>query len=206
MEHAPPRTHTDLARPDSALTGLAKLGLVLRHHAWQRRQESGLTPTQAQILALLAARGPERVGAIARSLGVTQPTVSDAVSALQRKGLVQRRRDTSDARAVTIGLTRRGRQLAAESAEWPDALLAAVDALSPGDHAALLRGLSGVIRELQERGEIPIARMCVTCRFFRPNVHDDPELPHHCAFADAPFGDRALRLDCADHEPKEAAA
>jgi hypothetical protein len=58
-----------------------------------------------------------------------------------------------------------------------------------------------MIRTLQERGEIPVSRMCVTCRFFRPNVHAHPEPPHHCAFVDAPFGDRELRLDCADHEP-----
>jgi hypothetical protein len=48
--------------------------------------------------------------------------------------------------------------------------------------------------------------MCVTCRYFRPHVHSDPERPHHCAFVDAPFGDRALRLDCRDHEAKEEAA
>jgi hypothetical protein len=41
--------------------------------------------------------------------------------------------------------------------------------------------------------------MCATCVFFRPDVHDDPERPHHCAFVDAPFGDRQLRLDCDDY-------
>ncbi|MER3418788.1 MAG: MarR family transcriptional regulator, partial [Chloroflexota bacterium] len=25
--------------------------------------------------------------------------------------------------------------------------------------------------------------------------------PHHCAFVDAPFGDRSIRLDCPDHAP-----
>lgn len=203
-QHAP--LHTDLARPDSALTGLAKLGLVLRHHAWQRRGRSGLTPTQAGILSLLATRGPARVGAVARDLGVTQPTASDAVAALERKGLAERQQDPFDARATTVAATAAGRALAAETAEWPDALLGAVGALSPDDHGALLRGLSALIRELQERAEIPVQRMCVTCLHFRPNVHRDPVRPHHCAFVDAPFGDPALRLDCSDHDPKEAAA
>jgi len=58
-----------------------------------------------------------------------------------------------------------------------------------------------MIAALQEQGRIPVARMCPTCRFFRPNVHDDPERPHHCAFVDAPFGDRSVRIDCPDHEP-----
>lgn len=203
-QHTPPPV--ELVRPDSALTGLAKLGLVLRHHAWQRRGRSGLTPTQAGILALLAARGPARVGALARDLGVTQPTASDAVTALERKRLVERRRDATDGRATRIAATAAGTARAAETTEWPDALLGAVDALSPDDHGGLLRGLSALIRELQERGEIPVQRMCVTCRYYRPNVHRDPARPHHCAFVDAAFGDPELRLDCADHDPKEAAA
>jgi DNA-binding MarR family transcriptional regulator len=201
-----PAAFGEPARADYALTGIAKLGLVLRHHAWQRRERDGLTPTQAQALASLAARGPHRVGELARALGVTQPTVSDAVAALVRKGLVARQRDTSDGRAARLVLTAAGSGAAAQGKEWPDVLLAAVDALSAEDQASLLRGLSAMIRELQERGEIPVQRMCVTCRYFRPHVHSDAERPHHCAFVDAPFGDRALRLDCQDHEPKEEAA
>ena len=46
-----------------------------------------------------------------------------------------------------------------------------------------------------------MSRMCLDCRFFRPDVHDDPARPHHCAFVDAPFGDAQLRIDCADHQP-----
>ncbi|MGH8510685.1 MAG: hypothetical protein ACREU8_04680, partial [Gammaproteobacteria bacterium] len=41
---------------------------------------------------------------------------------------------------------------------------------------------------LQERGEVPISRMCVTCQHFRPGVYDDPDTPHHCAFVNAAFG------------------
>jgi hypothetical protein len=65
-----------------------------------------------------------------------------------------------------------------------------------------------MIRTLQTRGRIPVARMCVSCRFFQPFRHPDGRLPHHCAFVDAPFGDGGLRLDCPDHDaaPAELAA
>jgi hypothetical protein len=62
-----------------------------------------------------------------------------------------------------------------------------------------------IIRGLQEAGDIPVQRMCVTCRYFRPNVHDDRDRPHHCAFVDAAFGDPQLRLDCTEQEPASAA-
>jgi DNA-binding MarR family transcriptional regulator len=198
-------TSIDPAR--SVAVGLSKLGLALRTHAWEERGRTGLTPTQAQIVSLLASRGALRVGELARLLAVSQPTVSDAVSALEGKGLVGRR-PGADRRVQLVALTRGGEAVAASSTEWPDALLAAVESLDPDEQAVLLRGLTKMILELQRRGRIPVQRMCATCRFFRPNVHVDPLRPHHCAFVDAAFGDRELRLDCQDHEPttaKEAA-
>ncbi len=72
-----------------------------------------------------------------------------------------------------------------------------------------MRVLVKMVRTLQERGEIAPARMCVSCRFFWPYAHpEDAERPHHCGFVDAPFGDRALRVECPEHEsgpPDEAA-
>lgn len=184
----------------SVAVGLSKIGLALRNHAWEERQRTGLTPTQAQIVALVSARGGQPVGEIARLLAVSQPTVSDAVTALEAKGLAVRA-PADDRRVQLVALTARGREAAGRTTEWPDALLEAVDALEPGEQAAFLRGLSNMIVELQRRGRIPVQRMCVTCRFFRPHAHPDRERPHHCAFVDRPFGDRELRLDCADHEP-----
>ncbi|HZT53017.1 MAG TPA: MarR family winged helix-turn-helix transcriptional regulator [Gaiellaceae bacterium] len=200
MQAAAPRLGDD-SPAGLVVTGLAKIGLVLRHEAWQDRGATGLTPTQGQILALLAARGqPAALSELAAELGVSAPTASDSVAALAAKGLVSKARG----RTLAIALTAAGRREAERAARWPDVLLEAVDALSPEEQAVFLRGLTTMIRVLQERGRIPVARMCATCSFFRPNVHDDPERPHHCAYADVPFGDRQLRLDCADWRAPDA--
>jgi DNA-binding MarR family transcriptional regulator len=189
-------------------TGLAKVGIALRQQAWAEAGGRGLTPTQGQVLALLRANPAGlRPGALARQLGVTQPTASDSVAALQRKGLVAKTPMAGDGRAVVVRLTPAGVREAAAAA-WPDFLLEAVDELSAAEQAAFLRALVTMIRTLQERGRIPVARMCVSCRFFQPFRHVDPARPHHCAFVDAPFGDGELRLDCPDHAaaPPEQAA
>ncbi len=180
---------------------LAKIALALRHRAWQRAWPAGLTPTQAQALVTLRDR-PQglRLSALADQLGVTPATASDAVAALARKRLVTKKRAPDDRRAVAVRLTGRGRRLADEAVTWPDVLREAVDELESEEQAAMLRAFIKVIRRMQERGQIPVSRMCVTCRFFRPRVHADPRRPHHCAFVDAPFGDAELRLDCPDHE------
>jgi DNA-binding MarR family transcriptional regulator len=190
-------------------TGLAKVGLALKQEAWAQAGGRGLTPTQGQVLALLRANpGGLRLGVLASQLGVTTATTSDSVAALERKGLVAKLPVTGDGRAVLVRLTPAGVREAAAAAAWPDFLLEAVDELSPAEQAAFLRGLVTMIRTLQERGRIPVARMCVSCRFFRPYRHRDPDRPHHCAFVDAPFGDGGLRLDCPDHltAPAEQAA
>ncbi len=182
-------------------TGLAKIGLALKHGAWQTSAARGLSPTQAQILTLLRARDPEgcRLGDLARALAVTPATVSEAVQALVRKGLVVRERSSEDGRALRLGLSEEGRRHAAALADWPDAILEAVDSLTPPEQATLFAALVKLILVLQQRGRLPLQRMCPTCTHFRPSVHPDPVRPHHCAFVDAPLGDADLRLDCPDH-------
>ncbi len=180
--------------------GLAKIGIALKQQAWAEASGRGLTPTQGQALALLRAN-PQglRLGALAAQLGITAPTASDSVAALARKGLVAKTPLAGDRRSALVRLTPAGDRAAAAAAAWPDFLLAAVDELSAAEQAAFLRALVTMIRALQLRGRIPVARMCVSCRYFRPYHHDDPARPHHCAFVDAAFGDGELRLDCGDH-------
>jgi DNA-binding MarR family transcriptional regulator len=202
------------ASSSSVLAGLAKLALVLRHEAWQQGASTtprgksarrgaavGLSPTQGQILAFL--RGPGAMGVpmseIAAALAITLPTVSESVSALERKELVTRERSSEDARRVLVRLTPSGGRAAARGERWPDSLMEAASSLDDGERDALLRCLVKMIRSLQESGKIPVARMCVSCTHFRPHAHRDADRPHHCAFVDAPFGDRDLRIDCDDH-------
>jgi DNA-binding MarR family transcriptional regulator len=190
-------------------TGLAKVGIALKQQAWAEAGGRGLTPTQGQALALLRASPPGlRLGELAAQLGVTAPTASDSVAALRHKGLVTKDALAGDGRAVVVRLTPAGIREAAAAAAWPDFLLEAVDELSDAEQAAFLRALVTMIRTLQVKGRISVARMCVSCRFFQPFRHDDPARPHHCAFVDAPFGDGELRLDCPDHvaAPPEHAA
>ena len=189
---------------DQIASGLAKIGLFLRSQAWQQAGPAGLTPTQAQILVHLVRRGPARVGALAAEIAVTQPTASDAVAALVRKGLVERRADPEDGRAAMLHATAAARQITADTAQWPDALLAAADGLDAAERAVLLKALTKMIRTLQLRGEIPAQRMCATCSYFRPYRHADADRPHHCAFVDAAFGTADLRLDCSDHVDADA--
>ena len=182
--------------------GLSKLCIALRSQSWQGAGPQGLTPTQGQILAILNLHSGEgmRLSEIAAAMEVSAATASDAVTVLVKKGLVARARATDDRRAVSIRLTPAGQAQAIEAAAWPSFLVSAVDALSPAEQEALFRSIAQIVRRLQEEGHISVARMCVTCRYFRARVYDDARRPHHCDLVDAPFGDADLRLDCPEHE------
>lgn len=194
--------HMPQAIASKLAAGLAKIGLVLRHHAWKAGGEHGLAPAQSQVLVLLEARrrgAGMTMSVIAAELAITPASASDTVSALERKGLVARRRDERDARIVRVDLTREGSTLARRAAEWPDMFLSALGELSEQEQAIFVRGLVKIIYSLQSSEQIPVTRMCPTCVYFRPHAHPQEGRPHHCAYVDAPLAEVDLRLDCSDH-------
>jgi DNA-binding MarR family transcriptional regulator len=185
------------------VTGLYKLGMAMKQQTWRNAAESGLSPTQGQILAALATEGPLTGTDLSKRLGVTLPTISDSVRVLVEKSLVERKPDPRHPRASLLSLTPAGRSHAAKARSWPEFLASAVSTLSEAEQEAFWSGLLKMIRTLQENEQIPPSRMCITCTHFRPNVHDGPK-PHHCALVDAPMASEHLRLDCDEHEEAPA--
>ena len=81
-------------------------------------QERNLTVSKWRILAILSDRGTCRFGELARLTSIEPATLSRFVGALVRDGLIRRRRSSSDARAVTIGLTEKGELAFAATLPW----------------------------------------------------------------------------------------
>ncbi len=187
--------------PDRVAAGFHKISLVLRHEAWKAAGGRGLSPTQAQILSTLSTAGsPLRLGDLAREIGLTPGTVSEAVRVLVEKDLVQKSSDEHDQRAVAIRLTRKGKREAAHDSGALSTIVTAAKSLSAEQQAGLVVGLVATIRSLQEQGQVPVARMCVGCVYFRPHAHRAAKKAHHCQFVDAAIGDEDLRFDCGDFE------
>lgn len=192
-----------MPRPDDGarrlLDGVARLGVVLRTESWRFCSPRRLTPTQAQVLRVLHSRGRQglRLSEVARELGVSAPTASEAVAALCRKRLVRKQRSGDDGRALTLLLDARGQRLAQELDVWPDALVKIAGSMP--DRGPMLRGIVWLIHELEVQGLLPVARLCVSCENFQPNVHPGTTRSHHCTFIDAPVGDGDVRVDCPAH-------
>jgi DNA-binding MarR family transcriptional regulator len=183
--------------------GLERVAAALRADEWSALESAPLNPTQAQILGFLCGRDGARVGVIARHLGVSQPTATDSLAALERKGLTARRADPRDARAVEVVPTAAGAALVADLDAQETTTDRALATLTEPEQRDFLAMLIKIIRALQTEGAIPPQRLCVTCRYFRPNAHSGPSAPHHCDYVDAAFGAEALRLDCPEQVEAE---
>jgi len=187
------------------VAALERIGRALRVQLWNAVKRRGLSPVQAQILLHLRAHDETlgRVGSIAREFGLTPPTVSDSVSALEAKGLVERSASAADGRAAVLTLTPAGHAAARELQSWAAGLEEAIAAMPPADQEAALQFLLRLIEQLQRRGSITVARVCFTCRFFRPAAEQTAGEPY-CALLEKPLPPAALRVDCPEHEPASA--
>ena len=111
---------------------IATVAPVMRHlvaHARRRRAWSELTYQQYNVLRIIDTKGPQAQAEVARWLMVTAPVITRLASTLADAGLVERRTDPNDRRAVVLALTATGRRRA--RAMRRDLLQAARELLEP---------------------------------------------------------------------------
>jgi DNA-binding MarR family transcriptional regulator len=107
--------------PAEAEVGAAELGelLVGAWQAFTRKglagfQAHGLSPARVRLLLALASAGGTRMSSLAEQLGVTNRAITGLVDALEREGVVARRADPADRRAIRLELTDAGVALVAK--------------------------------------------------------------------------------------------
>jgi len=85
----------------------------------QALRDTGLSNWQFSLLMALNQREPPPMGAVARLLGMDRTTLTAAMKPLQRRGLVEVRRDAHDRRSRRLALTAHGQEtLAAAVPVW----------------------------------------------------------------------------------------
>jgi DNA-binding MarR family transcriptional regulator len=90
------------------------------------------------VLVTLRDEGPTRISALAVRERVAQPSMTALIDRLQRHGLVERRADPADGRAVPVSITLAGmEELAAAVAEMEAALAEHIGRLPASDRRAL---------------------------------------------------------------------
>lgn len=189
--------------PESKVVAAAeRVGQAMEGLLRRAAQDEGLTPLQVRVLLFLAGQGEttRRPGEIARSLGVTAPTVTDSLNALASKGLLGRTAFPEDGRVRTLDPTPAGRKVARRLAGWADPAREAMARVPKEARGEPLRFLTAWIEEMLRAGIVTVARMCVTCRHFERNAHPGRRVRHHCRLLDVALIEDDLRVDCPEHE------
>ena len=120
--------------------------LVVRLSAATTRRD-GFSRTAAATLTRLATSGPVRLTDLASAEEVSQPSMSSLVARLVDQGLVLRRTDPADGRAVLLSLTPAGAALVAQRRDARTRRLdAALAELSPDDVARIADAVPALTR------------------------------------------------------------
>jgi DNA-binding MarR family transcriptional regulator len=139
--------------PAGALYGL--LATLLR------RVPRDLSLTSLAALSTLDRTGPRRITDLAVIEGITQPSMTVLVTALERGGLVTRLSDPADGRVTLVALTAEGLlYLRSRRSAGADALAQLIDKLPPGEAAALAAAIPALqhLRDLDNEQRDPDSR------------------------------------------------
>ncbi|BCB88959.1 MarR family winged helix-turn-helix transcriptional regulator [Phytohabitans suffuscus] len=184
-------------------TGLTRVAVAVQ--AAESPTQLERTIAQQQVLLLLSRRSEVYpLSELSADLNMTSHATMSAIATLAREGLVSVDPSPSYApHAVRIALTELGRAQSPELLNWAADLLAELHQLDREGQHQLLAVVAGQIRRMQREGQIPVTKMCVTCRYFDGYAHPGTEEPHHCWLIDKPFGHQYLRLRCPEGQPGE---
>lgn len=181
------------------VAALDRLSRAQRQHRQAAASRLGITPLQGELLRTMGEGPPPEavVGVLAHELGVSQPTVTDSLVALERKGLVERRRAPDDRRRTMLELTAAGQEMVTSLARAEDEVIAAVEHWAFDRQETAYVALLELIQVFVENGLIDVARTCLNCRY----MTEAPGTGRHCLLLDMALPDTALRVNCPEHEP-----
>jgi DNA-binding MarR family transcriptional regulator len=113
-------------------------------HLLRRLREAdantGMTPARLSALSVLVFGGPCTLSNLAKTEGVTAPTMSRLVQGLENDGLVVRRLDPDDGRAFILRASKRGTEvLRSGRARRVEAFEALLERATPADIQTLDR-------------------------------------------------------------------
>ncbi len=94
---------------DDILISLRRIMRAADLHSQKLMKESGLTAPQLLVMQAIEKEGSPSTSSLARSIAVSQATMTRIIDRLERAGLVRRDKSSTDKRVVNISLTDAGR-------------------------------------------------------------------------------------------------
>ncbi len=122
------------------------------------RRPAGIPEAQIKLMVHLGIHGPQTMSEIAEGLEVTTPAVTGLVDKLEKRGLVERVRDSQDRRVVRVRLAPHAQQMAeAHVSERRRQIRAVLATLTPAEQETFINTLRLLCRTLYPRQEAEAA-------------------------------------------------
>jgi len=103
-----PYLELDVDRTDISLIALRRILRATDMYARDLAREAGLTAVQLRVLQIVAEKGRATPTELSSRMSVTMATVSSLIKKLEAKGLLTRRRSTTDRRQTDLEITSAG--------------------------------------------------------------------------------------------------
>lgn len=145
-------------REREAMAQYKTLGRALKATAGTVWMEIDLTLPQLRTLLILAEEGPLVIGQVALRMGVGLSTGGHLVDRLVQAGLAERMEDSEDRRRTLARLTPRGEDLYARLLNRINQMQTLIQKLDEDELTALLQGLQGLNRVVEEQREAVVNR------------------------------------------------
>jgi len=187
---------------DKIIFLMEKLSGIFRFLMWNTIKSEGLSPIQLQFLLYLKKHSEKlsTVSNLSREFGLSNATVSDAITSLMKKGLVlKKRRRQGDRRVVILTLTPSGKKTVDKLGRWNSVLNEYLKRFSHSEREMILLFLMELIGALFNDGVISSARMCITCNNHSRYIGDNGKIEHHCSLLKKSFDTKYLRVECNEY-------
>jgi DNA-binding MarR family transcriptional regulator len=133
----------DPAGDESLAEALTAIARQLRERSAETLAPWDITPAHLRALRVLARHGTMRLSELSDRLQIAPRTATEVVDALQARGLVRRRADPADRRAILVEVTDRGAGVLAEIRAGRGTEAGRIfGRLTPAERAELARMLS----------------------------------------------------------------
>lgn len=185
--------------PEKIFWGVERLATFFRARLRDEAERLNMTPLQAQILLLIHAHRDGKkhsVTSLALEYDVSKATISEAVSALQRKGWVKKEVTAEDSRSFYLSATASGKKITEKLEKIKNAFSGCFDDVPSLEMDSIWFGLLRLIRHLQSEDKIPV-RMCLSCQHFDETGGGGGQ--PFCRLMQAVLQVKDLRIDCPEH-------
>ena len=176
---------------------LERIGNLLR--AEIRQGDMKLQPVQLEILHFLSIcnRHSNIPAAVTEYLGLTKGTVSQTLTVLEAKGLIEKVPDAKDRRVVQLFLTEQGKAVVAASLP-PTTLRQGLAFMPPEAREQLAQGLAALLQGMQTARQYKAFGVCGSCAYLR-EVEDG----HRCDLTGLPLEAEHLKQICREFRAPE---